>query len=421
MQFAELAYDRNQPQILGVRALLAGVSAVLAANALLSTAVGIRLLDRTSASTAGLVVSAFSFGVMLGAGFAANVVRGVGHIRSFAAFSGVATVATLVHLLIPDPWVWGVLRITVGFSVAGIYLVVESWLSEATPPSRRGAVFAIYITTCQLAMVGGQLALRWVEPLGFEVFVLGGTLYAMALIPVSLTRTPQPDPPKVTRIALTYLLQRAPVGVTGCVVAGCSAGVLLNLGPVYAASAGLEADDVSWFMAGLVGGGLLLQAPVGWLSARIDRRALVELIAIGIGLSAIMCWLLPLRLESVGAMVLGAFGFVLYPAALAHAHDRVAPHEVVASSGTLILAYALGATAAPTLGAFVIQGFGPRAYYPLVAALSMMLGAYTLVRLLSNKGMVPEAPAPFGPTAHPVTTLAAQLPPSPEPDQSSAD
>ena len=414
---AGLAHKQNEPQFVAVRALLVGVSAVLAANALLSTAVAIRLLESTSASTAGIVVSAFSFGVMLGAGLAARFVRRVGHIRSFSAFSGIATVATLAQLLVPDPGIWGVLRVAVGFSAAGTYLVVESWLSEATAPSRRGFVFAVYMTTCQLAMIGGQLTIRWVEPLGFEVIVIGALLYAAALIPVALTRTPQPEPPEITRTALTYLLRRTPVGVTGCIVAGCCSGILLSLGPVYAASTGLETDDISSFMGALVGGGLLLQAPVGWLSARIDRRALVELIAVGICMSAILCWLLPLQFEYVGVTALGAFVFVLYPAALAHAHDCVAQHEVVASSGTLILAYALGTTAAPMLGAFLIQGFGPRAYYPLIAFLSTMLVAYTLARLLTKRRAAPKTEALFLPTAHPVTTPAAQLPPAPQPHE----
>ena len=50
-----------------------------------------------------------------------------------------------------------------------------------------------------------------------------------------------------------------------------------GMAPVYATVIGLTPAEISVFVGAFYVGGLLLQYPIGWLSDRMDRRALIAI------------------------------------------------------------------------------------------------------------------------------------------------
>lgn len=78
----------------------------------------------------GLLNAAFFIGAALSTIFAHRIVSSVGHIRSFSVFCAVFAIAALGHIMIDTLWIWGVLRIILGFCHYSLLLLVESWLSE---------------------------------------------------------------------------------------------------------------------------------------------------------------------------------------------------------------------------------------------------------------------------------------------------
>ena len=90
---------------------------------------------------------------MLGAGYFCGFIIGcyripqwirrVRHARVFSANAGLAVLAVLCFKFSNDLWAWIALRVLTGFSFAGLYLVIESWLNSATPNERRGTVMSL--------------------------------------------------------------------------------------------------------------------------------------------------------------------------------------------------------------------------------------------------------------------------------------
>ena len=59
-----------------------------------------------------------------------KLIKNVGHIRVFAAFASLGSIAILLHWVIVHPVAWMGFRMITGFSFAAIYIVCESWLND---------------------------------------------------------------------------------------------------------------------------------------------------------------------------------------------------------------------------------------------------------------------------------------------------
>src|SRR5262245_44866915 len=104
--------------------------------------IGVQLVQRhVATSLIGVVTSAYFVGFLLGSLTCHHVIDRVGHIRAFCVFAVIATNATLLHIILDPPWAWMGLRAITGYSLAGQFLVIESWLNDKATATTRGRVF----------------------------------------------------------------------------------------------------------------------------------------------------------------------------------------------------------------------------------------------------------------------------------------
>ena len=97
---------------------------------------------------------------LLGANIIPNLVSKVGHIRVFAAFASMASLSILIHAVFVNPIVWTLARFLTGFSLIGVYIVVESWLNDRATNRNRGGVLAIYMFITFTGLAVGTLTLK---------------------------------------------------------------------------------------------------------------------------------------------------------------------------------------------------------------------------------------------------------------------
>jgi len=77
----------------------------------------------------GVVMTTYFAGFLLGAIICPKLIRRVGHVRTFAALTALASISILVHPLLVDPMVWTVMRLASGFAISGM-VVIEAWLNR---------------------------------------------------------------------------------------------------------------------------------------------------------------------------------------------------------------------------------------------------------------------------------------------------
>ncbi|WP_063776606.1 MFS transporter [Microvirga massiliensis] len=363
-----------------VAALLLGYALMQAGNTLQGTLLGVRgSLENFTSAQVGAVGAAFWIGVVLGSLRAGWFIMRVGHARAFAALAAVASTVPLLHLLVVDPLAWMVARAITGFCFAGLFMVVESWLSATATPGTRGRTCSLYGMTGLVAGVSGQMLLPLGDPSGFGLFGVVAVIIGMALVPTALTRTGPPGRAAGgTRIDLKGLHASSPFGVLAAVLCGITTGSFYALGPVFARAHGLDASGIAIFMACGTLGGFAMIWPLGWLSDRIDRRVVI------IGMASIAAtilfgfailvperpaaWVVYLCVAILGGSVIPTYSIVA-----AHVNDTVRSGGFVAASGGLLILHGAGSALGPVASGLAMGLFGtPGLIYTIIAAQAAM-------------------------------------------------
>ena len=126
-----------------VAALLIGVSILLTGQGLQGTLLPVRAgLENFSTISIGIIGGAYFLGFTVGCLKGGELVKNVGHVRVFAAMTALASASPLLHGLLLDPLVWGLLRALTGFCFAVLYVVIESWLNDRATNENRGVIIS---------------------------------------------------------------------------------------------------------------------------------------------------------------------------------------------------------------------------------------------------------------------------------------
>ncbi len=355
------------------------VMLLMMGNSLFTTLIALRAdIEGYPNEMIGLMTSAYFFGFAIGTLRTGPIINRVGHIRSFAAFAAITSATMLSFLMILDPWAWVVLRIIMGASIAGCFIVNESWLNNRATNQSRGVLLSVYMMLGYLASATGQQSLQIGNPGGVNVFLFAGILLILAIVPVALTRATHPDPVAKPQLDLRRLFSISPTALSGCILGGAIMSSMWGLGPVYARESGFDINQIATFMSIAVVGGLLLQLPVGRLSDRFDRRTVL----LGISVAAIA----PALVLSIGSafnplllfLSIGCFGGLastIYPISIAYANDYLNPEDVVSASAGFVLAFGVGAVVGPLAASAMMTLVGAGGLFLLtLLALAVLIG-----------------------------------------------
>ncbi len=386
-----------------ILALLLGIGVLLMGNGLLGTLLGVRAaLESFPDAVIGPVMSVYFLGFVVGTFLCPPVIRRVGHIRAFAAMAGLAAASAFGHTLYVNPWYWALLRAVTGVCQVGLYMVVESWLNERAPKESRGRVFAVYVAVILAAGALGQLLVLVDGTAGALGFGLAAVLFSLGLVPVALTDLAEPEPVTTPRVGLGGLVRTSPLGVVGTLVSGLANSAFWGMGAVFAQRVGMSTAEIAGFMAVTIFGGAVFQWPVGYLSDRFERRAVLTGVCIAGAGAALATWV------AVGishgallgcAFVYGGLVFSVYSLSVAHLNDRLAPGEVLEATQGLLLVYGVGATVGPIVAGLLMGGFGPGSLLLYFAAAYGLLGLFALRRAWVRPPVPAEDQRPFVPLA----------------------
>lgn len=324
----------------------------------------------------GLVMSCNYVGITLGIFFCQPIVQRVGHIRAFAAFAALLTAVALLHGIFPGAWLWALLRICSGLCITGLFMVIESWLNEKVEPQMRGRLLSIYMILVYFGNGSGQFLLNVSDVQSKGIFMLAGILFAMCLVPISITRAVHPQPLEVPRYNPLKLFRLAPFSMVGSFTAGMINSSFYSIGPMFALKIGLPIAQVSWFMSLTVWSGLLFQWPIGQLSDRFNRLTVLSLLGFAVLLVSVAIANLGMLGLPILLLLTACFGvvFTIYPVAMARAQDNIDKKDIVPVSGALILFFGLGACLGPILSSTLIAWVGPWGFYHFTAMCGGLLG-----------------------------------------------
>lgn len=367
-----------------IYSLLLGIGILLTGTGFLFTLLGVRAgIEGFSDSVTGLVMSAYFVGFALGTYICPSIIRRAGHVRAFAAMASIASTMPVFHVLIVGPISWAILRAITGLCLVGLYMVIESWLNTLASNATRGRIFSGYMTVTLVTLALGQFLILVGNVRTFEPFGIISILISIALVPVALTRVPEPKPVETPSLHVSRLFQLAPLGTIGAFASGLLNGAFWGMSAIYAFHMGLSHIGVAAFVSSAVLGGALLQWPIGRLSDGRDRRQVltkVSLIAAVFALVAFgLAYWSPIALITC-TFLYGGLAFTVYGLSVAHVNDFLQPEEVLEGTRTLLLLNGLGATVGPALSGWLMDVFGPGSLFVYFAVILTLFGVYGFIR-----------------------------------------
>ncbi len=376
--------------------LLAGVAVLMGAMGLQSSLVALRATAEGFASLAvGVISSAYFLGFLVGARLSATWISRVGHVRAFGAFASIGSAMVLIHVLAISVPVWIVARFLAGICLSGLVVIIESWLNSSTPREVRGRVLSIYMTVNLGGYAVGQFLLVVAPVESFELFALVSIMLSVAMLPVILSRRSNPQISTVEPLPFRRLAQRTPGGVVASAMAGLTWGAIGGYSAVVAAQAGLGQFRLTMFVSAFLLGHLLLEAVIGVVSDRMDRRLVIMAVAgagTGLSLTAALLTGSPTLLILLGVAI-GAATLPLYSLSIALAGDRLDPSEMVSASTTLVRVNGLGAATGPVLAAVMTAGpLGVAGFYVLIATGTTVVAVVAGALLVRDGTLAPRVP-----------------------------
>ncbi|MEH6830016.1 MAG: MFS transporter [Sulfitobacter sp.] len=366
-----------------------GVALLLLGSGLLGTLLGVRAgVEGFTTATVGIIMSAYFLGYLAGSRIGPMFIHRVGHIRTYAALAAIAAAAAGLHAIFVSPFTWIVLRALTGVCLAGLYIVMESWINASATNRNRGHLLSIYMIVNLGGLALGQQLLNLFEPAGFQLFMLSSLLISLSLVPFALTNRTAPKVPASARLGMRALLHISPLGIIGCFAVGMSNGAFWGMAPVFAQAVGLSVADIAIFMSVVILGGIAGQWPIGRLSDRLDRRLVIAVTCILCATlsGAIFVWSRQseLVLFCLG-FLFGGFALTLYSLCVAHTDDHMDQTDLVDASGALLGAFGLGAILGPAVSSLVMTAIGPEGLFLYIAVVTVCLGGFALYRILTHE------------------------------------
>ena len=364
-------------------ALLLGMGLLMVGNGMQSTLLGVRgQIENFGTFEMSVVISAYFIGFLGGSRIAPNLICRVGHVRVFAALASLISAVMILYPTLVNPWVWVLGRILIGFCFSAVFVTAESWLNDAASNENRGQALSIYMIVQTAGIVLAQGLMVTADPSGYVLFVIPSILVSIAITPILLSISPTPAFETTKAMSLRELMGFSPLGCVGMFLLGGVFSAQFGMASVYGSEAGLSVGEISTFVATIFIGGMITQYPIGWLSDRMDRRALIVLTAAvgAVGASIGVMSNGDFTLILVAAFLMGSTSNPLYSLLLAYTNDFLDHEDMAAGSGGMIFLNGLGAVSGPLITGWMMGVFGPSGFYMLIGVLFSMLAIYAVYR-----------------------------------------
>lgn len=385
----------------GLWALFAGVGLMMVGNGLNGASIGVRSgAEGFGVAVTGVIMAGYFAGFLLAPSVVVKMVSAVGHIRVFAGLASTASSAVLVHVLVVAPPVWTLMRFVFGFCMAGLYIVIESWLGEMSDSSSRGRTLAIYMIVTMAGLGAGQYLVALADPTSFRLFAVSSVLVSMSLVPVTLAAATKVPPVRVPdRLGVRQLIGIVPTGVLGALMGGVATGILLGLGPVYATLRGYSLERTGAFLVAPTVGAIAMQWPIGRLSDKVSRRAVVFVVALAAVFVCVGLVLTDAQSPVVFALMfaLGGTLFPLYSLVVSYTLDWTPEGKTVGASSTLVRLNGAGALVGPLVAAPLMSEFGPTWFFWTMTVAFSCVVAYVAWRIAFKDALPMERQRRFVP------------------------
>jgi MFS family permease len=386
--------DRSPSSLMSIASIVLSMTAVAIGNGMMLAYVPF-VLTRSAAPdwVPGAAVTAIAFGGLVGCLMGGSLIRRVGHARAFSCSMALVILAALTISLGVHPLLWVLARGLYGVAANMNFIITQSWLNHASENHWRGRAMSLFYMAYVIGLGAGAWLFGQIPAEGNLAPIITVFFTTVAILPIGLTRLPNPPAPSRVSIDIPMVWRASPVAFVGVLASGGLSMLVQGFTPIYAAANAVSQKEVAALMFFMQFGLLFIQYPMGALSDRTDRRIVLIVtcaLTIGAGLAAlVVSFDKPLLLMLVFAIFAGAVETV-YSIANAHANDRTDPADFVPLASTMLVAWSAAATLVPMLVTLLTPAFGQQTFIYATMAVALLYALFVLFRLRSRERVPPE-------------------------------
>jgi MFS family permease len=349
-------------------------------------------MERMGVSSAGIGINTAM------AGFASIAV--VPFVPGLAARFGVApvlaaavcatTASMFLFYVIRDYAAWFAIRFLLSAGLGTLFVLSEYWITTTAPAGRRGIVMGIYATVLALGFAAGPVLLAVAGTAGFAPYGVGAALFALAGVPLWLARRWLPAVEREPHLSIGGYLLAVPLASAAGFASGAIETGGIALLPVFGLQQGLDAGHAALLVSCVALGNVVSQVPIGLLSDRMSKAALLGLTG-AIGLLATL--VIPLAAAAGGAwlypllFVWGGIAGALYTVGLAHLAAKYSQADLAGGNAAFVVLFNMGLLAGPPIVGTAMDG---SRYLGFAAGMSLffalVLAAYVVQTHRSRGG-----------------------------------
>ncbi|WP_062988641.1 Cmx/CmrA family chloramphenicol efflux MFS transporter [Nocardia anaemiae] len=358
--------------ILGLSIFAQGTSELMLSGLLTQMATDLGV----SIPQAGLLISAFALGMLVGAPALAVLTLRWPHRTALLAFLGVFIAAHVVAALTPGYWVLFGTRVVGAFVYAGFWAVAATTALSLVPENARGRAMSIVAGGITVASIVGLPAGTVIgQHLGWQAaFWAVAILSALAMAGVA-AKIPGGRPAEVPNLRSELRTMANPRLWLSYSTTALSIGALMvifaYLGALLARTTGIAESWIPLVLT-LYGIGALIGITLGGRAADAHPFRVLTIGMIGVIISSAVLALTATMPAPVVVLVflLGAFGFATNPALNTRVFALAGAAPTLATAVNFS-AFNVGITVGPWLGGLAIDGgLG----YPSIAWIGVILG-----------------------------------------------
>ncbi|MBI6549242.1 MFS transporter [Xenorhabdus sp. VLS] len=335
---------------------------------------------------ASWLASAYYIGLLIGSMMIEPVIAKIGHRLSFIVFLLLLAATVIVLPFFPNKEIWLFVRCLAGIAVAGVFVVVESWLLIGDNPKERAKRLSFYMTSLYGGTTLGQLLIGPIGTQGMIPFIVISVLLLLAVLPPLLVRHGQPPALHHQSLTLKKITQFSKPAIVGCMASGIVMGTIYGLMPLSLSQSNFSTDQVGILMAAIILGGMAIQPIISKLSVIMNKTVLLTMVSL-LGVFAVgMTYLFEHYVVMIVSLaLLGMSSFALYPIAITLACDKLDSSYIVAASQVMLLSYSIGSATGPLCaGHFMLQHYFSVQHNGLLSFFFIVLLATAIYMLLAS-------------------------------------
>ncbi|WP_318461050.1 MFS transporter [Photobacterium leiognathi] len=372
----------------GVFVPVAGLTVFAIASGYLMSLIPLSLGNfNIDSSYASWLASIYYVGLLVGSMMIEPIIAKIGHRVAFITFLSLLAATVVVLPIFPNKEVWLFARLVAGMAVAGIFVVVESWLLIGDNQKERAKRLGFYMTSLYGGTTIGQLAVGVFGVKGFIPFMVVMALLLIAILPPLLVKQGQPSNDAHQVLSFKQITRLSKPAIIGCTTSGVVMGSIYGLMPLALKQSSLSTNQVGVLMASIILGGMVIQPIISKISVKMSKTLLLALMSlVGVFAMGITHLSSDFTVLVTALALLGMSSFALYPIAITLACDNLDSSYIVAATQVMLFSYSIGSALGP-IGAntFMAQTNGLMDFFFIVL---LATAIYMLLASLQRKPQV---------------------------------